>query len=125
VEPKKVLIVDDAKLLHRMYDVILRKYTLVHAYDGREALQQLAQQRDIDLILLDINMPQMNGLEFLDHVKADPLHASIPVVIVSTEGKDADTARGMQAGAAAYVKKPFTNETILGVIAGLGAGTTG
>jgi CheY-like chemotaxis protein len=124
VEPKKVLIVDDAKLLHRMYDVILRSYTLVHAYDGREALQQLAQQQDIDLILLDINMPQMNGLEFLDHVKADPLHAKIPVIIVSTEGKDADTARGLQAGAAAYVKKPFTNESILGVIARLGADST-
>jgi two-component system chemotaxis response regulator CheY len=124
LEPKKVLVVDDAKLLHRMYDVILRKYALVHAYDGRDALRQLAEQPGIDLILLDINMPQMNGLELLGHLKADPHHARIPVIIVSTEGKDTDTARGLQAGAAAYVTKPFTNDSILDVIARLGADTT-
>jgi len=61
-------------------------------------------------------MPRMNGLEFLTAVKAHPEFARIPVVIITTEGTEDDTERGMQAGAAAYVKKPFRNEELLGVI---------
>ena len=125
MKPKKVLVVDDSKLLHRMFEMMLRGYPLVHAYDGREALDRLAEHKDIDLILLDINMPRMNGLEFLGAVKANPEMARIPVVIITTEGTEDDTQRGLQAGASAYVKKPFRNEELLGVINRLssGAGT--
>jgi two-component system, chemotaxis family, chemotaxis protein CheY len=116
MRPRKVLVVDDSKLLHRMFEMMLRQYPLVHAYDGREGLDALAQNGDVDLILLDINMPRMNGLEFLTAVKAHPEFARIPVVIITTEGTEDDTERGMQAGAAAYVKKPFRNEELIGVI---------
>jgi two-component system chemotaxis response regulator CheY len=121
MKPRKVLVVDDSKLLHRMFEMMLRQYPLVHAYDGREALDRLAEHADVDLILLDINMPRMNGLEFLTAVKSIAAHASIPVVIITTEGTDSDTQRGMQAGAAAYVRKPFRNEELLAVIQQLGA----
>src|SRR5438105_667520 len=57
--PRKVLVVDDSKLLHRMFEMMLRQYPLVHAYDGKEALQQLKENRDVDLVLLDMNMPKM------------------------------------------------------------------
>ena len=116
MKPKKVLVVDDSKLLHRMFEMMLRGYPLVHAYDGREALDRLAEHKDVDLILLDINMPRMNGLEFLAAVKANAELAKIPVVIITTEGTEDDTQRGLQAGASAYVKKPFRNEELLGVI---------
>src|ERR1700687_2648003 len=71
MKPNKVLVVDDSKLLHRMFEMMLRQYPIVHAYDGREALERLAEaeHRDVDLILLDMNMPRMNGLEFLAAVK--------------------------------------------------------
>ena len=72
-----------------------------------------------------MNMPRMNGLEFLAAVKGKPATAGIPVVIVTTEGKEADTARGLAAGASAYVKKPFRNEELATVIASLSAGTPG
>ena len=121
MKPRKVLVVDDSKLLHRMFEMMLRQYPLVHAYDGREALDRLAEHADVDLILLDINMPRMNGLEFLTAVKSIAAHASIPVVIITTEGTDSDTQRGLQAGAAAYVRKPFRNEELLAVIQQLGA----
>ena len=62
-------------------------------------------------------MPVMNGLEFLDAVKRNNAFAEIPVVIVSTEGKDEDTERALSAGAIAYIKKPFQSESILSVIA--------
>ena len=122
MKPRKVLVVDDSKLLHRMFEMMLRGFPLVHAYDGREALDRLAEHKDVDLVLLDINMPRMNGLEFLAAVKAHPEFARIPVVIITTEGTEDDTQRGLQAGASAYVKKPFRNEELLGVINRLSAG---
>jgi two-component system, chemotaxis family, chemotaxis protein CheY len=122
VQPRKVLVVDDSKLMHKMYEVMLRQYSLVYALDGRQALERLREHRDIDLVLLDINMPNMNGLEFLAEMKADPAIAGATVVIISTEGREEDTARGMEAGAAAYIKKPFHSEEILDVIARLEKG---
>ena len=114
--PRKVLVVDDSKLLHRMFEMMLRQYPLVHAYDGNEALQQLKENRDVDLVLLDMNMPKMNGLELLEAMKADKEMKKIPVVLVTTEGSDEQTQRGLEAGAAAYVKKPFKNEELIAVV---------
>lgn len=119
MQPKKVLVVDDSKLMHKIFEVMLRQYALVFALDGHEALAQLAAHPDIDLILLDINMPNMNGIEFLEVVKSDAKLADIPVVIVSTEGTEEDTAQGLSAGAVAYIKKPFQSEDILEIIANL------
>lgn len=116
MQPRKILVVDDSKLIHKMFEVLLRQYALVHAHDGLEALQCLGSDADIDLILLDINMPRMSGLEFLSQVKANEALKDIPVVIISTEGKEEDTIRGLEAGASAYIKKPFGNQELLEVI---------
>lgn len=116
VQPRKILVVDDSKLIHKMFEVLLRQFSLVHAHDGLEALQCLGTHSEIDLILLDINMPKMSGLEFLAQIKADTVFKQIPVVIISTEGKEEDTIRGLEAGAAAYIKKPFGNQELLEVI---------
>jgi len=106
---KKVLVVDDSSLIHQMYRLVLNRYncTIADAMNGQEALELLAVQNDIELILLDINMPVMNGLQFLE--KASPLGISsrIPVIIISTEGKEEDTIRGLKLGARGYLKKPF------------------
>lgn len=115
MQPNKVLVIDDSQVIHRMFSVILPKTTLVYAVDGQDALERLAQHPEVDLIFLDINMPRMNGIDFLHQVKGDPVLAQIPVIIISTEGKEVDTIRGLKAGAAAYVKKPFRSETILEV----------
>jgi two-component system chemotaxis response regulator CheY len=119
VQPRKVLVVDDSKLMHKMYEVMLRQYPLAYASDGRQALERLNEHPDIDLVLLDINMPNMNGLEFLAEVRANGAHKGLAVVIISTEGREEDTARGLEAGATAYIKKPFHSEEILDVIARL------
>jgi two-component system chemotaxis response regulator CheY len=106
---KKVLVVDDSSLIHQMYRLVLNRYncTIADAMNGQEALEVLAVQNDIELILLDINMPVMNGLQFLE--KASPLGivSRIPVIIISTEGKEEDTIRGLKLGARGYLKKPF------------------
>jgi len=116
VQPRKVLVVDDSKLMHKMYEVMLRQYPLVYALDGRQALDRLKEHSDIDLVLLDINMPNMNGLEFLAELRSDRARADLSVIIISTEGREEDTARGLEAGASAYIKKPFHSEEILDVI---------
>lgn len=119
MQPRKVLVVDDSKLMHKMYEVMLRQYPLVYALDGRQALDRLRDNADVDLVLLDINMPNMNGLEFLAQLRGDGDRPNIPVIIISTEGREEDTARGLEAGANAYIKKPFHSEEILDVIARL------
>jgi two-component system, chemotaxis family, chemotaxis protein CheY len=119
VQPRKVLVVDDSKLMHKMYEVMLRQYPLVYALDGRQALDRLQEHPDIDLVLLDINMPNMNGLEFLAKLGTENSRSDLSVVIISTEGREEDTARGLEAGAAAYIKKPFQTEEILAVISRL------
>jgi two-component system, chemotaxis family, chemotaxis protein CheY len=119
VQPRKILVADDSKLMHKMYEVMLRQYALVFAADGRQALDRLNAHPDIDLVLLDVNMPNMNGLEFLTELRANDARADLPVIIISTEGREEDTARGLEAGATAYIKKPFHTEEILAVIARL------
>jgi two-component system chemotaxis response regulator CheY len=121
VQPRKVLVVDDSKLMHKMYEVMLRQYPLVYASDGRQALDRLHEHQDIDLVLLDVNMPNMNGLEFLAQLKASGGRDGMSIVIISTEGREEDTARGLEAGASAYIKKPFHSEEILAVISSLPA----
>lgn len=113
---KKVLIVEDSRLIHKMYEVMLRPITLLSAFDGREGLDKLSQSPDVDLIILDVNMPKMTGLEFLAQVKATPDLARIPVIIVSTEGKEEEVARGLQNGAMAYLRKPFHREDLLKLV---------
>ena len=105
-----VLAVDDSALVLRMYEQFLSRYKhcrLVTALNGVEALDKLAQEPPIDLILLDINMPVMNGLELLQHIQKEPAYKDIPVIIISTEGKEEDAVLGLKLGAKAYVKKPF------------------
>jgi len=121
LQPRKVLVVDDSKLMHKMFEVMLRQYALVYASDGRQALDRLREHQDIDLVLLDVNMPNMNGLEFLAQLKAGGGGDGMAIVIISTEGRDEDTVRGLEAGAAAYIKKPFHSEEILDVISRLPA----
>lgn len=107
---KKVLVVDDSELVHKMHGLVLQRYPgceILHAYNGTEALDTLGQNTDVQLILLDINMPVMDGLRFLETRKQMGVFTEIPVVIISTEGKEDDTKRGVEAGAVGYVTKPF------------------
>jgi two-component system, chemotaxis family, chemotaxis protein CheY len=116
------LAVDDSRLHHRMYQLIfsqgdLAGSTLLHAYDGREGYQLLTAHPETTLVLLDLNMPVMNGLEFLARRRAEGLHPHVPVVLVTTESTAEDEARGLEAGAWGYLCKPFTPEQLLGLVA--------
>ncbi len=109
-ELNKILIVDDSQLIHSMYRLVLNRYKnckIVDAMNGLEALDVLSRENDFDLLLLDINMPVMNGLQFMGKIKKENLYGHIPIVVISTEGKEEDTLMALKLGASGYVVKPF------------------
>lgn len=106
---KKVMIVEDSNLQAKMYKTVFNAYSdcqMVFALNGLEAMDKLALEKEIDLIILDINMPKMNGLLFLETMHGDG-YGTIPVIVISTEGKDDDIRRALDLGARAYMKKPW------------------
>ena len=119
MKPKKILVVDDSDLMHRMYGGMLRVGGLVAARDGEEALAKIVADPEIDLVLLDINMPKMNGFELLRELGERGLVPALRVIVVTTEGRDEDAQRGLAAGAAAYLTKPFRAEEVRAAIAAL------
>ena len=115
--PQTVMVVDDDADILDVTRLALEGggYSVLPTRSGPEALRTLEQSRP-DLILLDINMPVMNGLEFLQRVQKEPAYQSIPIIIISTEGKEEDTIRGLKMGAKGYVKKPFQASELHGLI---------
>lgn len=106
---KKVLIVEDSALQAKMYKTVFGIYPgcqMLFALNGLEAMDKLVLEKGIELIILDINMPKMNGLSFLEAMKSGG-YGHIPVIIISTEGEDEDIRKGLEAGAKAYMKKPW------------------
>jgi two-component system chemotaxis response regulator CheY len=111
-----VLIVDDSAAIRKILQRVLRQAevpvgNIFEAGDGLEAIEKLKTEK-IGLILSDVNMPNMNGLELLSHLKASEAWKDLPVVIVSTEGSQAKVLEAVQLGAAGYVRKPFNTEQI-------------
>ena len=106
--PKKILAVDDERHIVRLVEVNLQRagYEVVTAYDGREALEKVKTETP-DLVVLDVMMPYMDGFEVLKNLKADPVTAEIPVIMLTAKAQDADVFRGWQSGADCYLTKPF------------------
>ena len=111
-----VLIVDDSAAIRKILQRDLLQTNLalgkIHeAHDGREALERMHSE-SVGLILSDINMPNMDGLEFLRAVKANPAWKNVPVMMVTSEGSQDKVLQALQLGAAGYVRKPFTADQI-------------
>lgn len=110
----KVLTVDDSRLIQRMYGLLFMKYKeceVTQAGNGLEALEILAEKDHFDVIILDMNMPLMNGLQFLEKMKLNR-HRHIPVVVISTEDKEKAALQAMKLGAWGYLRKPFKSEEL-------------
>ena len=115
-----VLIIDDSSSMRAVIKKTLKVSgfnvgQFLMAGDGKEALKVLEGEW-VDIILTDINMPNMNGIELLTEVKKDEMLKSIPVVMVTTEGSDRVMQESMRLGAQGYVKKPFRPEEIKGIL---------
>ncbi len=106
---KVILTVDDSRTMRDMLKMALRDggHEVIQADDGVHGTEVLAQNGNIDIIITDINMPLMDGLKLVRRIRADPNHAAVPVVIISTEGASEDRERAMALGATTYINKPI------------------
>jgi two-component system, chemotaxis family, chemotaxis protein CheY len=112
---KKVLSVDDSGVMRRIIGrtVDVLGYGFLGAANGVEALEVIAKNHeDIALIILDVNMPEMDGFELLRRVKADPAYKPIPVMMLTTESERSRIIEAIQAGAVNYICKPFQQEDL-------------
>ena len=106
---KTILIVEDSSTTRALIRAVIDElgdFETVEAASGFEALKMLPQQ-EYDLIITDINMPDINGLELINFVRSNARYSHVPIIIVSTERSEEDKKRGMALGATAYVSKPF------------------
>lgn len=117
MRPRKILCVDDHQFVHRWEGPQLEKYVsagteIVRAYNGLEALRMLVDHPDIDLILLDMEMPVMNGLAFLEHRQRSPF-AHVPVIVVSNDIERPHIREHiLSLGVTAMIAKPFEAEVL-------------
>lgn len=115
---KKILIAEDSATMRSLIGATVAAmgdYDVVETANGFEALRVLPQAT-IDLVITDINMPDINGLELINFIRGNAHYKNLPVVIVSTEGSETDRARGLNLGASAYLVKPFVPEELQNLI---------
>jgi two-component system chemotaxis response regulator CheY len=114
VSSVNVLVVEDSATMRSFVVAALEAegFEVTTAKSGFEALRVL-KERKFDLVITDINMPDINGLEVVKHVRENPNHKEIPLIIISTDGRDRDRERGMKLGASDYLIKPFKPEDLI------------
>ena len=110
----QVLVVDDSKTIRSILRVYLTKwgFEVTEAVNGVDALAQLKQMTHADLVLVDWNMPEMDGMSFVRAVRADPGYDTLPLMMVTTNTELDHVSQALDAGANEYIMKPFTGDMI-------------
>lgn len=113
---KKILTADDSASMRQMVTFTLNEagYDVVESVDGKEALTKLSQ--DIGMIITDLNMPNMDGIELIRAVRAKPEFKFIPIILLTTESQDQKKKEGKEAGATGWIVKPFKPDQLVGVV---------
>lgn len=117
---KKILVVDDSETIRLQVSRALEKagFTVVEAGDGIEGLEKAAND-DFALVLLDVNMPRMGGLDMLDRLRESPKTKTLPVLVLTTEAQQSMIVRAKKAGAAGWIIKPVKMELLVSTVAKL------
>jgi two-component system chemotaxis response regulator CheY len=111
----EILVVDDSKIMREMVVACLRAVSgaaFTHAASGLEALEKLSLKA-FDLVVLDLNMPDIGGYEVLEFVRGQDKLRSLPILVVTTRGDESSHARAMESGASSFMTKPFAPDAIL------------
>lgn len=118
----KTLVIDDAKAMRIILKQIIESIggQVEEAGNGQEGLDKLKSMGQADLVLVDWNMPVMNGLDFVRAVRTDGNYRKLPIMMVTTETEASQMGKALAAGANEYVTKPFTKDTIQGKLKLLG-----
>ncbi len=113
---KRILVVDDSVSMRQMTGLILKGagYDPVEAVDGKEALKKLTQ--DTILVITDFNMPNMNGVELIRAIRGGSVAKTVPILMITTESEDDKKQQGKEAGATAWIVKPFTRDQLLATL---------
>ena len=111
----KALVIDDSSAMRQILEQIMNdlSFEVYQAKDGRDGLRQLKEHDDIDVVLVDWNMPDINGIEFVEVVRARPVHQELPIVMVTTEMEPSSMLKAMVAGVDEFVTKPFEAATLV------------
>ena len=111
----RALVVDDSRTVRIIVGAILREIGMdvIEAGDGRQALEQMKQHPDVELMLVDWNMPAMNGLDLIRAIRAQRAHDGVRILMVTSETESEQVTRALNAGANEYLMKPFTREILL------------
>jgi two-component system chemotaxis response regulator CheY len=106
---KTILVVDDSSTVRQQVSLALSQagFSIVEAADGREAIAAIESNRNIAMVVCDVNMPVLNGLEMVEHVKSKPEHRALPILMLTTEGQPSMIKRAREAGAVGWIVKPF------------------
>ena len=112
--PKKVLIVDDEPNIVLSVEFLMKRegYDVMTAADGQEALDMLEDAKP-DLMILDVMMPRKNGFEVCEAVRSHPKFGSLPILMLTAKGREAEMKKGLSLGADAYVTKPFSTHDLI------------
>lgn len=114
---KKIMTVDDSASVRQMVSFTLREagYDVIEACDGKDALGKI-NGTQLNLIVTDLNMPNMDGIELIRNVRSSAAHKFVPIIMLTTESQDSKKAEGKAAGATGWIVKPFRPEQLLAVI---------
>ena len=114
---KRIMTVDDSASIRQMVSFTLKEagYEAVEAVDGKDALAKL-NGTPINMIITDLNMPNLDGIGLIKGVRANPSYKFIPIVMLTTESQESKKMEGKQAGATGWIVKPFKPEQLLAVI---------
>ncbi len=109
-----VMIADDSSTVRKFVSFSLAACDLevVTAVDGMDALEKISQTPQVDLIIVDLNMPNMDGFEFIQNIRGSEVHRNVPIIILSSERGEESKRRGKEVGANAYIEKPFDARNI-------------
>jgi two-component system chemotaxis response regulator CheY len=111
----RALVIDDSRTVRIIVGNILREIGMevVEAGNGREALEQLELHPDVELLLVDWNMPEMNGYDFLRAVRAQRAYDGVRILMVTSESQSEQVVKALSAGANEYLMKPFNKEVLV------------
>jgi two-component system chemotaxis response regulator CheY len=115
---KTIMAVDDSASIRQMVNFVLKQegYEVVEAVDGRDALQKLSAGQKVDMIITDLNMPNLDGIGMIKGARALPACKFIPIVMLTTESQDNKKQEGKLAGASGWIVKPFKPEQLVAVV---------
>ncbi|HEY6876677.1 MAG TPA: response regulator [Polyangiales bacterium] len=116
--PKKVLVVDDSPTVRQQVTLALKQagFEVVEATDGADGVAKVGSDPSIGMVILDVNMPRMNGLEMLETIKAGGKNADLAVIMLTSEGQQSLIDRAKKAGAKGWIVKPFKAELLVAAV---------